>query len=144
MHVWNRLQRIKSVKMVVETSDKNQYSYFYIVNSFLKKSRKNNEVGLGCRVWGRAPAGGRGALVHQLSLSMLAFASYIKKIRKLSSFSHLIKLIMDICNGNGIQKKASSSAESVTCAAAKGNLPSLSSRRFLKLTKIPCAVSGLR
>jgi len=23
MHVWNRLQRIKSVKMVVETSDKN-------------------------------------------------------------------------------------------------------------------------
>ena len=66
VHVWNRLQRIKSVKMVAETSDKNQYSYFYIVNSFLKESRKNNEVGLGCRVWGRAPAGGLGggALAH--------------------------------------------------------------------------------
>jgi len=41
---WNRLQRIKSVKMVVETSDKNQYSYFYILNSFLKKAKKNNEA----------------------------------------------------------------------------------------------------
>ena len=43
--------------MVVETSLKNQYSYFYILNSFLKKAKKNNEVGLRYGVWGRAPAG---------------------------------------------------------------------------------------
>ena len=35
---WNRLQRIKSVKMGVETSDKNQCSYFYVLNPFLKFS----------------------------------------------------------------------------------------------------------
>ena len=34
MHVWNPLQRIKSVKIVVETSDKNQFSYFYILNLY--------------------------------------------------------------------------------------------------------------
>ena len=35
MHAWNRLQRIKSVKIVVETSDKNQFSYFHVVSLFL-------------------------------------------------------------------------------------------------------------
>ena len=34
MHIWNRLLRIKSVKLDVETSDKNQYSY--ILYLFLK------------------------------------------------------------------------------------------------------------
>ena len=37
-YMHNRQQRIKSSKMVVETSDKNQYSYFYILNLFLKKA----------------------------------------------------------------------------------------------------------
>ena len=55
-----RHQRIKSLKIVVETSDKNQYSYFYSLNSFLKKAKKNNEVGLRYGVWDRAPAGGWG------------------------------------------------------------------------------------
>ena len=54
----NRHQRIKSLKIVVETSDKNQYSYFFILNSFLNKAKKNNEVGLRYGVWGQAPAGG--------------------------------------------------------------------------------------
>ena len=41
-HTWNRLQRIKSVKMVVETSDKNQCCYFYVLNPFVKfRSRKH-------------------------------------------------------------------------------------------------------
>ena len=31
-YMHNRKQRIKSLKMVVETSDKNQYSYCYILN----------------------------------------------------------------------------------------------------------------
>merc|ERR1719154_660041 len=35
MYVWNSLQRIKSVKVVVETLNKNQFSYFYVVNLFL-------------------------------------------------------------------------------------------------------------
>ena len=39
MHIWNSLQRIKSLKMVVDTSDKNQFSYFYILSPFLE--RKN-------------------------------------------------------------------------------------------------------
>jgi hypothetical protein len=30
------------------------------------------------------------------------------------------------------------------CAAANGNLPPLNSNNLLKLTKIPCAVSGLK
>ena len=34
MHTWNRLQCIKSVKMVVETSDENQFSYFFVLNPF--------------------------------------------------------------------------------------------------------------
>ena len=32
----NRRQRIQFLKMVEETSDKNQFSYFYTQNSFLK------------------------------------------------------------------------------------------------------------
>ena len=61
----NRHQLIKSLKIDVETSDKNQYSYFYILNSFLKKAKKNNEVGLGHGVWGGTPAGGGGGgVVH--------------------------------------------------------------------------------
>ena len=36
MHIWNRLQRIKSVKMIIETSDKIQCSYFDVMNPFLK------------------------------------------------------------------------------------------------------------
>ena len=36
LYMHNRQQRIKSLKMVVETSNKNQYSYFYILNLFLK------------------------------------------------------------------------------------------------------------
>ena len=56
----NRRQGIKSLKIVVETSDKNQYSYFYILNSILKKAKKNNDVGLRYGVSGRAPAGGDG------------------------------------------------------------------------------------
>ena len=36
LYMHNRQQLIKSLKMVVETSDKNQYSYFYILNLFLK------------------------------------------------------------------------------------------------------------
>ena len=39
-YMFNRQQRIKSLKMVVETSDKNQYSYFYMLNSFLKGKKK--------------------------------------------------------------------------------------------------------
>ena len=35
-YMHNRQQLIKSLKMVVETSDKNQYSYFHILNLFLK------------------------------------------------------------------------------------------------------------
>ena len=68
MHIWNYIQRIKSVKMVIETLDKNQYSYFYILNSraeFYPGSRAEAQPG-----WG--------GVVHQLSLSMLAFASFIK------------------------------------------------------------------
>ena len=56
----NRRQGIKSLKIVVETSDKNQYSYFYILNSFLTKAKKINEVGLRYGVWGQAPAGAGG------------------------------------------------------------------------------------
>ena len=36
MHVWSRQQRIKSLKMVVETLHKHKYSYFYTLNPFLK------------------------------------------------------------------------------------------------------------
>ena len=36
MHIWNRLQRIKSLKIVVESFDKNQFCYFYVQNLFLK------------------------------------------------------------------------------------------------------------
>ena len=38
-YVHNRQQRIKSLKIVVESSNKNQYSYFYIPNLFLKLTR---------------------------------------------------------------------------------------------------------
>ena len=38
-------------------SEKMQYSYFYILNSFLKKAKKNNEVG-GARIWGLGPSEG--------------------------------------------------------------------------------------
>ena len=36
MHICDRLQRIKSLKMIVETSHKNQFSYFSVLNQFLK------------------------------------------------------------------------------------------------------------
>ena len=32
----NRRQRIKSLKMVIETSDENQFSYLYSLNPFLR------------------------------------------------------------------------------------------------------------
>ena len=35
----NRRQRIRSFKMVAETSDENQFSYFYVLNPFLKLTR---------------------------------------------------------------------------------------------------------
>ena len=44
MHIWNRLQRIKSIKMVVETSDKDQFSYFYVLNPFLKLTRPDYDA----------------------------------------------------------------------------------------------------
>ena len=55
MYIWesSTTQKKKHLKMVVETSNKNQFSYFYILNSFLKKVKK---MGLGHGVWGRAPA----------------------------------------------------------------------------------------
>ena len=37
----NHRPRINSFKMVVDTSDKNQYSYFYVLNLFLKLTRPN-------------------------------------------------------------------------------------------------------
>ena len=36
-HVWNRLQRIKSFKMVVESSDKNQYSFLFVYPESISK-----------------------------------------------------------------------------------------------------------
>ena len=32
----NRRQHIKSLRMIVETSDENKYSYFYVLNPFIK------------------------------------------------------------------------------------------------------------
>ena len=40
-YIHNRQERIQSLKMVVETLDKNQYSYFYILKPFLSKTKKN-------------------------------------------------------------------------------------------------------
>ena len=39
MYIWNRLQRMKSLKMVVETWHKNQFSYFYALNLLIKLTR---------------------------------------------------------------------------------------------------------
>ena len=66
MPIWNRLQRIKSVKMIVETSDENQYSYFYILNLSLKKAKKNYEVGLGYGSGADSQPGGwgSGGVIH--------------------------------------------------------------------------------
>ena len=75
----NRHQRIKSLKIIVETSDKNQYSHFYILNSFLKKAKKTMKWG---QDTGPASWDGRGGIgtFAQLSLSMLAFASLCKSM----------------------------------------------------------------
>ena len=35
----NCRRRVKSLKMVKKTSDKNQFSYFYILNPFVKLTR---------------------------------------------------------------------------------------------------------
>ena len=35
----NRRQRIKSLKIVIETSNENQFSYFYVLNPFLKLTK---------------------------------------------------------------------------------------------------------
>ena len=42
MHIWNRVQRIKSVKMGVETSDNNQCSYFFVLNRILMNDKYIN------------------------------------------------------------------------------------------------------
>ena len=44
MHIWNHLQRKKSLKLVAKTSDRNQFSYFYVLNSFLKLIRPDHDA----------------------------------------------------------------------------------------------------
>ena len=40
----NLQQRIKSLKMVVETSDENKYYYYHVLNPFLKLIRPNHDA----------------------------------------------------------------------------------------------------
>ena len=89
-------QCIKSLKIIVETSDKNQYSYFYILNSFLKKAKKSNEVGLRYGVWGRAPAKGGGAGWGRWYISSayqcLHLLVYVRNLKRTTKFPHISHL----------------------------------------------------
>ena len=40
----NLRQRIKSMKMVSETSDKNQFSYIYVLNPFIQLTRPEHDA----------------------------------------------------------------------------------------------------
>ena len=78
-----RQKRIKSLKIVVETSDENQYSYFYILNSFLKKAKKTMKWDLGYGVWGRALVGGGGWYISS------AYQCFLHLL--VTKFAHIIQ-----------------------------------------------------